>query len=335
MPQTIIIAEAGVNHNGDMAIAKQLIDAAAWAGAHMVKFQTFVTEELVHINAPKANYQKKETDVNESQYDMLKRLELSKQNHIDLIAYCHTKNIQFLSTPFDLPSIDLLAELGLNWIKIPSGEVNNIPYLRHMAGRFKHYLLSTGMSPMTEIQLALDTLISAGVEKKQVTVLHCNTEYPTAMQDVNLLAMQTIAKQLQVAVGYSDHTIGNQVAIAAVALGAVVIEKHFTLDKTMPGPDHKASLEPAELQQLVHNIQQIEIALGSAQKLVSASAMNNALVAKKSIVAKTIIEAGSFFTEHNLTVKRPGTGISASQWDNVIGTKATRNFAPNEMITLS
>ncbi|MFM2225331.1 MAG: legionaminic acid synthase [Bacteroidota bacterium] len=331
---TIIIAEAGVNHNGDINLAKKLIEEAAKAGADMVKFQTFITEEVISKDAPKAQYQKNTTGNEESQFDMVKKLELSEAAHYELQAHCVAHNIQFLSTPFDLPSIDLLQRMKLEMVKIPSGEINNVPYLRHIAGKFKYYFLSTGMSDIKEIEFAVRLLSKNGVATHQITILHCNTEYPTQMEDVNLKAMKTIARHFKTNVGYSDHTIGWEVAVASVALGASVIEKHFTLDKNMAGPDHKASLEPNELKTLVDKIRSIEIALGSSEKLISDAALQNALVAKKSIVAKTDIKKDELFTEQNITVMRPGTGLSAMRWDSVIGKHAVKNFEKGDMIII-
>jgi N,N'-diacetyllegionaminate synthase len=332
--RTIIIAEAGVNHNGDIKIAEQLIEAAALAGADMVKFQTFITEEVISKDAPKADYQKATTGNTESQFDMVKKLELSHEAHYHLQKHCVKNGIEFLSTPFDLPSIDLLQKMGLKYVKIPSGEINNVPYLRHIAGKFNHYFLSTGMSDIPEIEFAVKLLNKNGVAIQQITILHCNTEYPTQMEDVNLKAMKTIARHFKTKIGYSDHTIGWEVAVAAVALGASVVEKHFTLDKSMAGPDHKASLEPHELKTLVEKIRSIEVALGSNEKLISDSAQRNALVAKKSIVAKIAIKKNEPFTEQNLTVMRPGTGISAKRWDLVIGKIANKDFEKGELIII-
>ncbi len=332
--KTLIIAEVGVNHNGDILLAKKLIEEAAKAGADYVKFQTFITEEVISKDAPKADYQKVSTGNDESQFDMVKKLELSEAAHYELQAHCEKHHIGFLSTPFDLPSIDLLQRMKLKLIKIPSGEINNVPYLRHIAGKFDHYLLSTGMSDLEEIKFALKILTKKDVDRWQITTLHCNTEYPTRMEDVNLRAMKTMEKKLRTDIGYSDHTIGWEVSVAAVAMGATVIEKHFTLDKNMAGPDHKASLEPHELKTLVEKIRLIEIALGSGEKLISDSAKRNALVAKKSIVAKTEIKKGEIFSENNLTVMRPGIGISAIHWDDVMRNAAKKDFAKGEMIEL-
>ena len=327
--RVILIAEAGVNHNGSMDMAFELIDAAVAAGVDMVKFQTFCTEELVDLNAPKAAYQAATTSADESQFDMLKRLELDEAKHIALIDYCTKKGIEFLSTPFDIPSIDLLFRLKVAQVKIPSGEINNVPYLRHLSGKFSHYYLSTGMSDMEEIAFAVKTL---NVPMDQLTILHCNTEYPTALADVNLLAMRSIAETFHCGVGYSDHTLGWEVAVAAVAMGARVVEKHFTLDKHLPGPDHKASLEPHEMKELVEKVRGIEIALGSADKLVSEAALRNAKVAKKSIVAACAIKKGELFTAENLKVKRPGTGMSPTNWDLLIGKPAKESYFEGQLI---
>lgn len=327
-----IIAEAGVNHNGDINLAKQLIDVAAEAGVDAVKFQTFRTDELVKKDAQKAEYQKVYTDQSESQYEMLKKLELDEKTHKELIAYCNKKEILFLSTAFDLESIALLNHLGLNIFKIPSGEITNLPYLRAIGRLNKKVILSTGMSTLEEIQDALCVLREAGTT--DITVLHCNTEYPTPMEDVNLLAMQKIKEACKVPIGYSDHTLGIEVPIAAVALGATVIEKHFTLDRNMEGPDHKASLEPHELKDMVQAIRNIEMALGNGDKKVSASESKNRAVARKSIVTSRTIEEGEMFSEENLTVKRPGSGISPMKWDEVIGKTAERRYEKDELIEL-
>ena len=332
MSSVYIIAEAGVNHNGDPDLAKKLISEGAKAGADAVKFQTFKAETLVAKSALKADYQKKYTGSDESQFDMLKKLELDYDIHKELMSYAEAKGIQFLSSAFDLESIDLLDELGLPVFKIPSGEITNLPYLRKTARLGKKTILSTGMSSMEDIEAALTVLRENGA--KEIVVLHCNTEYPTPMEDVNLKAMNTIGEAFNVAVGYSDHTLGIEVPIAAVALGAIVIEKHFTLDKTMPGPDHKASLEPNELKEMVAAIRNIEKALGDGIKVPTASEKKNMAVARKSIVAKKDISVNETFTEENLTIKRPGTGISPMEWDNVIGTKATKKYTSDEVITL-
>lgn len=333
MRHTIIIAEAGVNHNGNMDIAKRLIDAAADAGVDYVKFQTFKTENLVSFNAPTAEYQKAATQET-SQYAMLKRLELNEQQHIELIEYCNKKGVKFLSTAFDMDSIDLLESLNLDLWKIPSGEITNYPYLARIAATGKPIIMSTGMCDTSDINNALDALIENGATNESITLLHCNTQYPTPYEDVNLLAMNTIKSDYGLATGYSDHTQGIEIPIAAVALGACVIEKHFTLDHNMEGPDHKASLEPAELKKMVEAIRIVEQALGSTSKTVSPSEAQNKSIARKSIVAKRNIHKGETLTEDNITVKRPGNGISPMKWREVIGTPATRDFAPDEPIEM-
>lgn len=317
-----------------MALARQLVDAAAEAGADYVKFQTFKADKIASKKAMKASYQQAATGNEGNQLDMLRKLELTEANHHELITYCAGKNIQFLSTAFDLDSIDLLQQLGIQLGKIPSGEITNLPYLRRMATAFPQLIVSTGMTDMNELKDAVDILLKAGASKESVTVLHCNTEYPTPFEDVNLRAMLTIKEALGVKVGYSDHTNGIEVPIAAVALGAVVIEKHFTLDRNMEGPDHKASLEPGELAQMVQSIRHIEKALGSDVKTPSPSEIKNKAIARKSIVAATDIAAGDIFSASNLTVKRPGNGISPMKWDEVIGKKAPRDFAADDLIEL-
>jgi len=334
MRKTIIIAEAGVNHNGVLSNAKKLVDVAAEAGANFVKFQTFKAEKIASKFAEKANYQKQATSRNENQLEMLRRLELSEQDHIELLEYCAQKSINFLSTAFDVESIKMLQALGITLGKIPSGEVTNLPYLRKMAAAFPNLIMSTGMATMGEIHEALNALTTAGAKRENIVVLHCTTEYPTPMADVNLHAMQTIQKELDVLVGYSDHTLGIEVPIAAVALGACVIEKHFTLDRNMEGPDHRASLEPGELFEMVRSIRNIERALGSTLKQPSGSEQKNITIARKSIVASKRISKGEPFSEDNITVKRPGTGISPMQWDNVIGQKAIQDFNEDELIVL-
>ena len=335
MKKVLIIAEAGVNHNGSIELAKKLVDAAVLAGVDYVKFQSFKAENLVSKDAKKAEYQQKNmADGDDSQFTMLKKLELSPEQHIELITYCNEKGIKFFSTAFDLESIDFLASLKLGLWKIPSGEITNYPYLKQIALKKEPVILSTGMCDMTDINNAIQVLLKFGVTKEQITVLHCNTEYPTPMHDVNLNAMKTIADKFEVNIGYSDHTKGIEVPIAAVALGATVIEKHFTLDKTMEGPDHKASLEPQELIAMTTAIRNIEMALGSGEKKVTSSEINNKSVARKSIVASQYIQVGDVLTESNLTVKRPGTGISPMLWENVLGTKATKSYQPDELIEL-
>ena len=327
-----IIAEAGVNHNGSIELAKKLIDVASDAGVDAVKFQTFKAENLVSKNAQKAEYQKETTDASESQFEMLKKLELDVDTHHELITYCNSKSIMFLSTPFDHDSIELLVDLGLEIFKIPSGEITNLPYLRHIGALNKKVILSTGMANIGEIEDALDVLIDAGTIKEKITVLHANTMYPTPMEDVNLRAMVTIGNTFDIAYGYSDHTLGIEVDIAAVAMGASCIEKHFTLDKTMEGPDHKASLEADELKTMVRGIRNIELALGSSVKKPSPSEIPNMAIARKSIVAGCSIEKGDIFTEDNLAVKRPNGGISPMRWDEVIGTVASRDYSTDELI---
>jgi N,N'-diacetyllegionaminate synthase len=327
-----IIAEAGVNHNGSVELAKQLIDVAANSGADAVKFQTFKAENLVVKNTQKAEYQKQTTDALESQFDMIKKLELDVETHKELIAYCQKKDIMFLSTPFDHDSIDLLSDLGLQIFKIPSGEITNLPYLRHIGSLGKLVILSTGMSDLSEVGDALNILINAGTSKDNITVLHANTMYPTPMEDVNLNAMLTIQKEFGVSIGYSDHTLGIEVDIAAVAMGASVIEKHFTLDKFMEGPDHKASLEPQELKAMVGAIRNIEKALGSSKKKPSPSESVNIDIARKSIVASQSIKKGDKLSSENITTKRPGTGINPMKWDEIIGTSAKKNYQTDDLI---
>lgn len=333
MKHVLIIGEAGVNHNGSMEMAKQLIDAAAVAGVDYVKFQTFKAEKLVTKEAKQAEYQQRNAK-DDSQYAMLKKLELSEAQHEELIAYCKEKGVKFLSTAFDMESVEYLHSLKLGLWKIPSGEITNYPYLKAIAQYGEPVILSTGMCEMEDVQNAVNVLCKYGLKKEQITVLHCNTEYPTSMQDVNLKAMLAIKDEVEVKVGYSDHTQGIEVPIAAVALGAEVIEKHFTLDRMLPGPDHKASLEPNELKAMVDAIRNIEQALGDGQKHVSASEEKNKAIARKSIVAAKDIKKGEFLTEDNLTTKRPGTGISPMRWEEVIGTKAIRDFAKDELIEI-
>jgi N,N'-diacetyllegionaminate synthase len=327
-----IIAEAGVNHNGSVELAKQLIDVAVDAGVDAVKFQTFKASKLVAKGATKAAYQKGTTDKAETQLDMLKKLELDTATHQVLMDYCKARNIMFLSTPFDHGSIELLVELGMNIFKVPSGEITNLPYLRHIGSLNKQVILSTGMANLGEIEDALDVLIGAGTKKDNITVLHANTMYPTPMQDVNLRAMQTIGASFDIAYGYSDHTLGIEVDIAAVAMGASMIEKHFTLDKTMEGPDHQASLDPDELKAMVAAIRNIELALGSTVKKPSPSEMPNINVVRKSIVAAQTIRTGEELTEEKLAVKRPGSGISPMRWDEVIGSHALQDYQEDDLI---
>lgn len=332
--RTLIIAEAGVNHNGDLGLARQLIDAAAEAGADLVKFQTFNARRQVTRTAQKADYQTQTTDSKESQHDMLRRLELTESMHHELIAQCATRNIGFFSTGFDIESIDLLVSLGQDHFKIPSGEITNLPYLRHVGQLGKSVILSTGMATLSDIEAAIDVLEHAGTPRAKITVLHCTTEYPTPMAEVNLRAMQTIQSAFGVEVGYSDHTEGIEVAIAAVAMGATVIEKHFTLDRNLPGPDHQASLEPSELKAMVAAIRNIEVALGDGIKRLTPSEARNKPIARKSLVASQAIKAGEVLGAKNMTAKRPGTGVSPMRWDEVLGRIATRDFAADELIEL-
>jgi N,N'-diacetyllegionaminate synthase len=332
--KTLIIAEAGVNHNGDMELAKRLIDVAAESGAGVVKFQTFNADRLATRTAKKADYQTQTTDGTESQHEMLRRLELTAEMHQELITHCAARSIEFFSTGFDIDSVDLLVSLGQDHFKIPSGEITNLPYLRHIGRLGKDVILSTGMANLGDIEAAIDVLEQAGTPRTRITVLHCTTEYPTPISEVNLRAMQSIQTALGVAVGYSDHTPGIEVAIAAVAMGASVIEKHFTLDRNLPGPDHNASLEPDELKAMVTAIRNIEIALGDGIKRLTASEVRNKPIARKSLVASRTIKAGEMFSALNITAKRPGTGVSPMRWDEVIGRTAVRDFSADELIEL-
>ena len=331
--KVVIIAEAGINHNGSIKMAKQLIDVAADAGADFVKFQTFKADSLVTKKADKADYQKKLTQKDESHFEMIRRLELDKSAHKELISYCIQKNIQFLSTAFDIESVNLLSELDIKIYKTPSGEITNLPYLRHIGGLGKPVIMSTGMATLDEVRAAMNLLIDAGLDKNDLTILHCNTEYPTPISDVNLNAMLTIKNEFKVKVGYSDHTLGIEIPIAAVAMGATVIEKHFTLDRTLNGPDHAASLEPDELKTMVQAIRNIQEAMGDGFKKPSHSEKKNIPIVRKSIIAKTHIEKGEIFTENNLEVKRPGTGISPMEWDKIIGKVSDKSYAKDELIT--
>jgi N,N'-diacetyllegionaminate synthase len=327
-----IIAEAGVNHNGNIELAKKLIDVAVESGADAVKFQSFKADSLVSKFAEKAEYQKQSTGGDESQYEMLKRLELDFFAHEVLINYCNEKNIQFLSTPFDSANVDMLNNFGMKIFKIPSGEITNLPYLSHIGGLNKEVILSTGMADLGEIEDALEILISNGLTKDKITVLHATTEYPCPVKDVNLRAMQTIAKAFGVRVGYSDHTMGIEVSLAAVAMGASVIEKHFTLDRSMDGPDHQASLEPSELIEMVRSIRSISCALGSSVKKITQSELKNRDIARKSIVASMPIKQGDTFSTANLTAKRPGTGISPMRWNEILGVVASRDYDSGDQI---
>lgn len=335
MTHTLIIAEAGVNHNGSLALAKQLIDKAVEANADIIKFQTFKSEKLVSKVAKQAEYQQRNIgNGDECQLTMLKNLELSQQDHEELIAYCNVKGIRFFSTAFDIESIDYLHSLNMGLWKIPSGEITNYPYLRKIAQYHEPVILSTGMCELSDIEATVKVLLDFGLQKEQITILHCNTEYPTPFADVNLKAMQEIRERFGVQIGYSDHTKGIEVPIAAVALGASVIEKHFTLDRNMEGPDHKASLEPNELKAMVSAIRNIEQALGKNHKTISESERKNIEIARKSIVAACPIKAGEMFTEENLTTKRPGNGISPMRWNEVVGTLAVKDFDEEEPIIL-
>ena len=336
MKHTLIIAEAGVNHNGSLDLAKKLVDKAADAGVDYVKFQTFKAEKLVAKSARKAEYQKANMKSgDDSQLTMLKKLELSYDDHLELIKHCEKRGVRFFSTAFDDESIEFLDSLNLGLWKIPSGEITNFPYIRAIAQKKGKVIMSTGMCDNDDIAKAIEVLERFGKKRDEIVVLHCNTEYPTPMEDVNLLAMKDIAERFGVSVGYSDHTQGIEVPIAAVALGACVVEKHFTLDRNMEGPDHKASLEPEELQEMVKAIRNIEKAVsGDGKKRVTGSERKNIAVARKSIVAARAIKKGELLTEENLTMKRPGTGISPMLWEKVLGTKAVRDFEEEDMIEI-
>ncbi|WP_316899971.1 N-acetylneuraminate synthase [Pseudodesulfovibrio indicus] len=335
-PPIFIIAEAGVNHNGDMELARKLIDLAAEAGADAVKFQTFRAGEVVTEKAEKAAYQKATSGGGESQYAMLKRLELDVAAHEMLMAHCRERNIRFLSTPFDAQSLDMLMDMGLPLVKIPSGEITNLPYLRKVAAKGRPVILSTGMTTLDEVRDAVAALTGAGLAAGDVTLLHCNTQYPTPIGDANLRAMDTLAREFpDCAVGYSDHTPGITCPVAAAAMGATVIEKHFTLDKTMEGPDHAASLDPVELTAMVAGVREVELALGDGVKRPSASERENIAVARRFLVAASPIKAGEPFTETNVTARRTGCGgISPMRWDEVMGTPAPKDFGTGEAIEL-
>lgn len=334
LKSTLIIAEAGVNHNGSIDLAYKLIDAAADAGADMVKFQTFTADRLVTKSASKAEYQNQTTDAEESQYGMLRKLELSRQMHEELIFYCSKRGIGFFSTGFDNESLDMLIELGLELIKIPSGEITNLFFLRHVGSLGKPVILSTGMANLGEIEEAINVLTEAGVSREQICVLHCNTEYPTPMEDVNLQAMLGIRQALQVEIGYSDHTQGITVPVAAVALGATVVEKHLTLDRSLPGPDQLASLEPEEFAEMVKAIRNVERAIGDGIKRPSTSEAKNKQIVRKSLVASREISKGERYSEENVCAKRPGTGISPMRWDDVRGRVSPRYYKKDELVEL-
>ena len=330
----IIIAEAGVNHNGNLELARRMVDEARRAGADYVKFQTAVPELVISSIAPKAEYQKETTGKEQSQLEMCRAIHLPLTDYAGLADLCREKGIGFMSTPFDLVSIDTLAPLGMDYWKIPSGEITNLPYLRKIASKGGRVILSTGMSTLDEVARAVDILENGGIPRADISLLHCNTQYPTPMDDVNLRAMETLRSLGCGRVGYSDHTVGIEVPVAAVAMGAQIIEKHFTLDKTMEGPDHRASLDPAELRAMVSAIRNIEKAVGNPEKRVSPSERANIEVARKSIVAARDIAAGEIFTEENITVKRPGNGLSPMLWEDVIGQRAARDFSYDSLITL-
>lgn len=332
--KVFIIAEAGVNHNGSLKTAKKMVDVAVASGVDAIKFQTFNAKSVVSKFAPKAGYQLRATDKSESQLKMIKKLELSLSALKELLQYCGKRKIAFLSSAFDLESIDSLARLGLKIFKVPSGEITNLPYLRKIGSLRKKIIVATGMADLKEVRTALDILVKSGTEQENIVVLHCNTEYPTPFEDANLLAMLTIRDGLRVRVGYSDHTLGIEAGIAAAALGASVIEKHFTLNKNMPGPDHKASLNPKELESLVISIRNIEKALGSGVKKPSPSEIANISVVRKSIVAVRGIKKGELFNKNNITVKRPGTGITPMKWDKVLGKTAKKDFYKDELIKI-
>ncbi|MDE5568825.1 MAG: N-acetylneuraminate synthase [Muribaculaceae bacterium] len=332
--KTIIIAEAGVNHNGNLELAKRMVLAAKEAGADYVKFQTAVPELVISSVAPKAEYQKETTGADESQLEMCRKLHLPLSDYAGLKKYCDEVGIGFMSTPFDLVSIDCLAELNMDYWKIPSGEITNLPYLRKIASKGGKVILSTGMSTIPEVEAAIGILENGGIARDAIILLHCTTQYPTPFEAVNLRAMEALAALGCRSVGYSDHTPGITVPIAAVALGASVIEKHFTLDRNLPGPDQNASLEPAELKQMVDSIRQAETALGSSEKIVTEAERPNIEVARKSIVAARFISKGEIFSEENITVKRPGSGISPMMWDSVIGRHAQDDFEADSLISL-
>ena len=331
----LIIAEAGVNHNGSILLAKKLIDAAKSSGADIIKFQSFSAENLVIPGTKKANYQQDKVTLSEDQFEMLEKLELNFDQQKELKNYSDSKNIEFLSSAFDLNSLKLIKNLNVKRYKIPSGEITNLPYLRFVASQKKPIILSTGMSNIREIGNALDELIVSGVKNEEITILHCTTEYPAPLEDVNLNAMTTIRNKFQIKVGYSDHTLGTEVSLAAVALGATIIEKHLTLDRNLNGPDHKASLEPDEFFNLVKGIRKISKSLGSFEKKISNSEKKNISIVRKSVIAKTEIKEGDLFSSNNLCAKRPGTGISPMLWDQIIGKRAKRDFKVNEQITLN
>lgn len=327
-----VIAEAGVNHNGDIDLAHELVDAAVRAGADYVKFQTFDAKRIVTLHAPKAAYQVVNDGTSETQFEMLRRLQLSAQDHHCLLEHCSQSGIEFLSTPFDIESLDLLLELKMRVMKVASGEITNLPLLRKIGQQNLRLIVSTGMSTLDEVEAAVTVLEQSGTDRKRITILHCNTEYPTPLSDVNLRAMANMRDTLQCDVGYSDHTEGIEIPVAAVALGATVIEKHLTISRQLPGPDHSASLEPPEFARMVDAIRGVESAIGNGIKCPSASELPNRAVARKSIVASRTIKVGELLGEANLTVKRPGTGISPMMWDAIVGRRANRDYQTDEQI---
>lgn len=330
--KVLIIAEAGVNHNGDMGLARELIHAAAEAGADVVKFQTFKASNLVSQNAPKADYQLQSTSTQESQLEMLRKLEIPFGEHMKLKELCQKLGIEFMSTPFDTESADFLIGIGVTRLKIPSGEITNYPFLRHIARFRLPIIFSTGMATLQEVDDCLKVLLEHGANRKKITILHCNTEYPTPMEDVNLNVLQTLRDRFRVPIGYSDHTMGIEVPIAATALGASLIEKHFTLSRTMSGPDHKASLEPPELKAMVQAIRNVSEALGKSEKVPTPSESKNIVIARKSLVASKAIKKDEIFTEDNITSKRPGNGISPMRWKEFIGKTSSRDYSPDELL---
>lgn len=330
--KTLIIAEAGVNHNGDISIAKKLVDAASKAGVDFVKFQTFIAKNLTTASAPKAKYQQTAKGGHISQQKMLSDYEMSEKMHLVLQEHCKKRGVGFLSSAFDIQDLDFLNALGLGLFKVPSGEISNLPYLRHLGAFGAEVILSSGLASLADIELAIDALEKSGTKRRDITLLHCNTEYPTPMEDVNLKAIPVLSQSFGVKVGYSDHTLGVEIPLAAVALGATVIEKHFTLDRNLPGPDHKASLLPGELNVMVEGIRNIELAIGDGVKKVTASELKNKPAVRKSLVAKRFIAAGELYSENNVAAKRPGLGISPMFWDEVMGRKAPRSFDVDEMI---
>ena len=330
--KTFIIAEAGVNHNGKLSSAIEMVKVAHDCGADAVKFQTFIAEEEISKFAPKASYQKKTTNKNETQLDMVKKLELNKKDHVKIINECGKRGIEFMSSPFDIKSVELLNELKLKRFKVPSGEITNLPLLEKIGSAGRPVILSTGMSNINEIDGAINILIDNGVKRNSISILHCNTEYPTPMRDVNLLAIKTLSKRYNLRIGYSDHTKGIEVSIAAVALGAQIIEKHFTLDKSLPGPDHSSSLEPDELKRMVDSIRNIETSFGDGIKKPTLSEKKNIRIARKSIVAKKTIKKNEIFSEKNITTKRPGNGISPMRWHDYLGRRSNHNYKKDELI---